>query len=133
MYVFQPVLCVLLRTAFELFIHNSCNERQHYYVTIQTRIDVHTSGIRTYSNSTYKPVTMQSHMCHLMCKGTYLPYSTFPSHLPHPLQRKCERYWSTALNDPFKPGRDLSVTILRCDTHPEFELRTIKVEKVGTH
>ena len=65
--------------------------------------------------------------------GTYLPSSIYPSHLPHPpLQRKCERYWATKLNEPFKPGRNLSVTILRCDTHPEFELRTIKVEKVGT-
>ena len=51
-------------------------------------------------------------------------------HLPHPLQRKCEKYWESELNKPFKPGRDLSVTTLRCDTHPEFELRTIKLEKV---
>ena len=58
--------------------------------------------------------------------------STFPSHLFHPLQRKCERYWATELKEPFKPGRDLSVTILRCDTYSEFELRTIKVEKVGS-
>ena len=51
--------------------------------------------------------------------------------LPHPLQRKCERYWAADSNEPYKPGRDLSVTTLRCDTHPEFELRTIRVEKVG--
>ena len=64
---------------------------------------------------------------------TYLPFSTLPCHLSHPpMQRKCERYWANEFNEPFKPGRNLSVTTLRCDTHSEFELRTIKVEKVGT-
>ena len=66
-------------------------------------------------------------MCFNCCTNaeTHLP------HLPRPLQTKCEKYWESELNEPFKPGRDLSVTTLSCDTHPEFELRTMKVEKVG--
>ena len=70
---------------------------------------------------------MSHNSCHV---STYEPPLL---HLPHPLQRKCERYWETEMDKPFKPGRDLSVTTLRCDTHPEFELRTIKVAKVGAH
>ena len=62
------------------------------------------------------------------------PTPSLPTcHTHPPLQRKCERYWATEFNEPFKPGRDLSVTTLRCDTYSEFELRTIKVEKVRTH
>ena len=69
-------------------------------------------------------------MVHSLPSPLALP--TYPTLLLcPPLQIKCERYWETALNEPFTPGRDLSVTTLRCDTHPEFELRTIKVEKVG--
>ena len=73
-----------------------------------------------------------------MFVSTYVRTSHPPPSLPTchnhpPLQRKCERYWATELNEPFKPGRNLSVTILRCDTYSEFELRTIKVEKVRTH
>ena len=48
------------------------------------------------------------------------PSPTPPTCPTHYLQQKCarEQYWANKFNEPFKPGRDLSVTTLRCDTHP---------------
>ena len=130
--------CVLLRIVFEMFIYNSCN------VTVNMR-NIHlctsmyvccTSYRHTYMCALQLHVQICRNTCTIyICKSCDLQlipllHQPLPLACP-PLRRKCEWYWEPALNEPFKPGRDLSVTILRCDTHPEFELRTIKVEKVG--